>query len=256
MPISRRLFVTGTASAALFAACSDENERAHQAQMPEPTKTSPELPKASPSTSGPARFIQTGPRDSSRVALTFHGSGDPALTLKLLTIAKRLQAVITVFAVGQWLEQYPNMAQQILANGHELANHTYTHPALGTLERTQVATEIRRCSDVLTRQVGNNGIYFRASGIDRPTPLILEEAGTAGYPVAVGFDVDPHDYADPGAHAVITRVERGVRAGSIVSLHLGHLGTVEAFDRIVNIVRAKGLSPVSVRNLIDASSTT
>jgi peptidoglycan/xylan/chitin deacetylase (PgdA/CDA1 family) len=79
---------------------------------------------------------------------------------------------------------------------------------------------------------------------------MLEEAGAAGYAQVVGFDVDPHDYADPGAAAVAQRVADGIRPGSIVSLHLGHSGTVEAFDRMVTAIRARGLSPVVLGELL------
>lgn len=184
------------------------------------------------------------------MALTFHGSGDLRLTDALLAEARRLDVPITVFAVGRWLDENPAVAGRLVAAGHEVANHTYTHPALGQAGRAEVAREITGCRDVLLRQLGNNGRWFRPSGIDRATPLMLEEAGTAGYRQVVGFDVDPHDYADPGADAVVQRVAAGVRPGSIVSLHLGHAGTVEGFDRLVGAVRARGLSPVLLGDLL------
>jgi peptidoglycan/xylan/chitin deacetylase (PgdA/CDA1 family) len=204
-----------------------------------------------PPPGGPAGYIANGPRSSTRVALTFHGSGDPGLTDQILALAARLQAPITVFAVGQWLEQDPTMAGKILGAGHELANHTYTHPSLGRLGRAAVAQEIIKCRDVLVAQSRSTGAYFRPSGIEtRPADLILEEAGRAGYTTSVGFDVDPLDYTDPGASAIVSRVAAGLKPGSILSLHLGHTGTVAAFERIVNTIRNRGLSPALVRDVL------
>jgi len=58
------------------------------------------------------------------------------------------------------------------------------------------------------------------------------------------------DYTDPGANAIVTRTTAGLRPGSIVSLHLGHAGTVAAFERIVGAIRAKGLSPSLVGDIL------
>jgi peptidoglycan/xylan/chitin deacetylase (PgdA/CDA1 family) len=184
------------------------------------------------------------------VALTFHGSGDLGLTNALLDQAKSLKAPVTIFAVGTWLAANPSIGQRILGDGNELANHTFTHPDLGSLTGSAVASEIRRCADVLTQVQGNNGRWFRPSGLDRPTPLILQQAGLAGYAVSVGYDVDPLDYEDPGSASVISRVKAGLQPGSIVSLHTGHAGTVQAFEPIVAAVQARGLRPVTVTQLL------
>jgi len=183
--------------------------------------------------------------------LTFHGSGDPGLTDQMLALAARLHAPITVFAVGQWLEQHPEISGKILSAGHELANHTYTHPSLGQLGRAAVAQEIAKCRDVLVSQSHSTGDYFRPSGVQsQPSALILEEAGKASYATSVGFDVDPLDYTDPGAPAIVSRVAAGLRPGSIVSLHLGHAGTVAAFEGVVGVIRGRGLVPALVRDLL------
>jgi peptidoglycan/xylan/chitin deacetylase (PgdA/CDA1 family) len=155
-----------------------------------------------------------------------------------------------VFAVGNWLAANPAIGHRILGDGNELANHTYTHPDLGTLGASAVASEVSRCAQVLTQVQGNNGRWFRPSGLDRPTPLILQQAGAAGYATSVGYDVDPLDYEDPGASKVIARVQSGLQPGSIISLHTGHAGTVQAFGPIVAAVRARGLRPVTVSQLL------
>jgi len=200
---------------------------------------------------GPAAAIYNGPRTSDGVALTFHGSGDVALTDQLLAEAARLQAPITVFAVGRWLDGNPAVAGRILAAGHELENHTYTHPTLAGASASVVSNEVTRCRDVLAAQTGSAGRYFRPSGMEpRYPPLVLDQAGSAGYGVVCGFDVDPLDYQDPGAAAIVSRVRAAVKPGSIVSLHLGHPGTVTAFPTVVADIRARGLRPVLVRDLL------
>ncbi|HUQ62440.1 MAG TPA: polysaccharide deacetylase family protein [Acidimicrobiales bacterium] len=256
MTISRRSVLLGALSATLVAAC----DPARRGRAGAPSTAAPSLPPA-PSTTqptttavtaapaGPARFIKSGP-DRNQIALTFHGSGDPTLAARLLDEARRSGAPITVFAVGQWLVENPTMAQTLETAGHELANHTYTHPALRSVSRSTLVSEITRCRDVLQQETGSTGRWFRPSGTDEPTQAMLEEAGAAGYSVVVGYDVDPLDYQDPGAAAIVERVGAGLHPGAVVSLHTGHAGTVTAFGPIVADIRRAGFQPVLLRDLL------
>jgi len=254
MTLSRRSLLLGAGSAAVLAAC------AKAAQKADPSSSTTSSPSTSPAAApppvaaavpkGPARFVRSGPTGSRQVALTFHGAGDVGVVNALLGAAGQARVPITVFAVGQWLDTNPSMADRLRADGHELANHTYTHPSLGRLGQPAVAGEITRCRDVLSRLTGSGGRWFRPSGIETPTQLMLDEAGAAGYATVVGYDVDPLDYTDPGAAAVIRATTAGLHPGAIISLHTGHTGTVQAFAPIVAAITAAGLKPVLVSDLL------
>jgi peptidoglycan/xylan/chitin deacetylase (PgdA/CDA1 family) len=219
---------------------------------PGPTTAPPTTPPPAASTApaGPARFVDAGPRDRPQVALTFHASGDVGLAQQLLDVLAQHSTFVTVFVVGQWLEQNPTMAKAIEAAGHELGNHTYTHPALGQVPRSSVAQEIAGCAKVLTAVTGNPGRWFRPSGIAVPTATILAEAGRAGYGVSVGYDVDSLDFEDPGSKAVIANTMAAVKPGSIVSLHFGHSGTVQAMPTLLARLASAGLKPVTLSELL------
>ena len=197
-----------------------------------------------------ASFIARGSDKSSQVALTFHGAGDPALTRRVLEITKKTKAPITVFAVGNWVEANHTLIRGLADAGHELANHTYSHPALRRLGRNAVAQEIAKGAAALKAANGTIGTYFRPSGTPTPTDLMLQEAAKVGYATVVGYNVDPRDYQDPGSAAVVSRTLSGAKAGSIISLHLGHVGTVDALEKIVGGLRNKGLEPVTVSTLL------
>jgi peptidoglycan/xylan/chitin deacetylase (PgdA/CDA1 family) len=185
------------------------------------------------------------------VALTFHGAGEPALTIRALEALRAGGAHVTVLAVGTWLEAHPDLAGQLTGDGHELGNHTYTHPTLPDLGAEAVRREIDGCRDVLIAMAGTPGRWFRPSGTPRATPLIRRVAAASGYPVCVAYDVDPLDYTDPGPVLVRSRVAAAVRPGSIVSLHLGHAGTVAALPGILADLRTRGLAAVTVSTLVD-----
>lgn len=163
---------------------------------------------------------------------------------------QRAGARITVLAVGSWLEANPAMARRILDGGHELGNHTLTHPPLRRLDAAACYGEIDGCARVLQQLTGTRGRWFRPSGTPHATPLIAAQAGRAGYRTSLSYDVDPRDYADPGAAAVRDRTLAAVRPGSIVSLHLGHAGTVAALPGIIDGLRSQGLRAVTVGALL------
>ena len=159
MSVSRRGFLAAAAGVVLGACAAGRRTTAARptsTSAPSGNGTSAGTPttaatRRAPSVShagGPAELIVAGSRTASAVALTFHGSGELRLTDALLAEARRLDVPITVFAVGRWLDENPGVAARLVAAGHEVANHTYTHPALGKVGRATVAQEITGCRDV------------------------------------------------------------------------------------------------------------
>ena len=184
------------------------------------------------------------------MALTFHGAGDRSLAEQILRDCAEHDARITVFAVGQWLAGAPSLGRQILAAGHELGNHTWSHQQMPSLSARVADDEIRRGADALRKATGTVGWWFRPSGTPRSTATIRAAASLSGYQRCVSYDVDPQDYLDPGAGLVLSRTLEQVRPGSIVSLHLGHAGTVQALSKILAGLSAKGLVPVTLSQLL------
>jgi len=265
--ISRRAFLEAGALAALgavVAACGGDDGRASSATTAAPTAP-PTAPSSSPATSppttppataatGPAKFVDAGPTTKARVALTFHTDGDLALAQQYLDVLAQHDVHVTCFIVGKWLDANPTWATKLTAAGHELANHTYNHLTFDQLPAAQMTDEIVRCRDLLVRLTGKPGKYFRPSGTDdgttTPPAAVLQAAGGAGYGTVLGFDVDPLDYSDPGAAAVTQRTLAAVKAGSVVSLHFNHAGTLAALPGILDGLAQKNLTPVTASELL------
>jgi len=179
-----------------------------------------------------------------------HGQGPASLTEQVLAHCRAAGASITVFAVGAWLADDPSLGRAIVRAGHDLGNHTWSHQQMPSLDATTAEREVARGAAALTRAVGSPGWWFRPSGTPRSTPTIRAAALASGYRRCVSYDVDPEDYRDPGAALVRSRTRRQVRPGSIVSLHLGHPGTVEALPGILSDLSSSGLRPVSLTTLL------
>jgi peptidoglycan/xylan/chitin deacetylase (PgdA/CDA1 family) len=267
--VSRRTFLGAvTVTAVSATACSpDETPGAaggssSAAASPAGTATgspaapSPTISSTSPSPSragAPGADLLHGPRSTPAVALTFHGAGDPALTTRALRIAAEHDAGLTVLAVGSWLADNRRLATAILDGGHDLGNHTWSHLPMRQLSSAQAHREVARAADLLTSLTGSGGSWFRQSGTPRSTATIRAAAAASGYDRCLAYDVDPLDYTDPGAARVRANVRKAVGKGSIVSLHLGHQGTITALPAILDDLARRGLKAVTVTHLLKGS---
>jgi peptidoglycan/xylan/chitin deacetylase (PgdA/CDA1 family) len=120
------------------------------------------------------------------------------------------------------------------------------------LPAAQIRTEVDRAAAELDALTGSPGRWFRPSGTPRSTPAIRAAAVAAGYGACLGYDVDPLDYTDPGPGSIVASLARQVRPGSIVSLHLGHPGTVAALPAVLAHMHDRGLVAVTASELLRA----
>jgi peptidoglycan/xylan/chitin deacetylase (PgdA/CDA1 family) len=194
--------------------------------------------------------ITHGPRDHPRIALTFHGQGDPEIATALLTEAEKHGAHVTVLAVGTWLDTHPGMARRILDGGHDLGNHTLRHLDINAMSEAEADAEIRGCAQRLRRLTGSIGTWFRPSRTAHASPLVERLARGAGYPHVLSYDVDPLDFTSPGAPAVTRRISGEIRNGSVVSLHFGYADTVAALPAVLEDLNRRGLHAVTTTELL------
>ncbi|MFF9394999.1 polysaccharide deacetylase family protein [Streptomyces griseoluteus] len=194
--------------------------------------------------------ITHGPRTRPRVALTFHGQGDPHLAESLLSTAEQRGARLTVLAVGTWLDEHPALARRILDGGHDLGNHTQRHVAVNDMAEPEARREITDCAERLKRLTGSIGTWFRPSRSPTASPLVAGLARAAGYPHVLSYDVDSLDYTRPGADAITRNVLADVRAGSVVSLHFGYPDTVAALPAVLHELDRRQLRAVTTTELL------
>ncbi|WP_217568354.1 polysaccharide deacetylase family protein [Streptomyces sp. GbtcB7] len=263
VPDRRAALRSGVALAAgtLAAGCSTTGVVAHPVAVSRTAVSPSANPSANPSAKpaaapAPRRFPQQpaeithGPRDRPRVALTFHGQGDPAVAKAVLGEAEKAGARVTVLAVGSWLEEHPDIARRILDGGHDLGNHTLRHLAINAMSEADAEAEIRGCADRLRRLTGSIGTWFRPSRTPTASALVAGVARRVGYPHVLSYDVDSLDYTSPGAPAVTRQVIGGVRDGSVVSLHFGYADTVAALPAVLEELGRRGLRAVTTTELL------
>lgn len=246
--LSRRAFLAAVPVLAAGAcAASPPAVPAPAPGAPPAPSTTAAAPAATPF-AGTATELVSATSGRPEVALTFHGAGDLDLATKILTGFADRGAAVTVLAIGTWLQQSPDAAKIVADHGHELGNHTWSHPDLTTLDTAGVRAEIERCRDRLAALTGSPGDFFRPSAAQHATKEVLRLAGAAGYEHVLSYDVDSRDFTDPGAAAIRRNVRKAV-AGDVVSMHLGHPGTLEALPGLLDDLAARGLKPVTAGRL-------
>jgi peptidoglycan/xylan/chitin deacetylase (PgdA/CDA1 family) len=245
--------VTALTVGAVVSACDAPPGRQPPATPTTPRSTAPRHttgePSAIPLPVLPDE-VSHGRRDRNNVALTFHGQGEPGIVVRLLDEIAKENARVTVLAVGTWLAAQPQLAHRILDAGHELGNHTQHHAAIAHMTAPQVHAEISDCAEALKRITGSIGRWFRPSQTQHATDLIKVAAADVGYPTCLSYDIDSLDYTDPGPTTVVDTTLKSIRAGSIVSLHFGHPGTVTAMAPLLQGLRRRGLTPVTMTELM------
>lgn len=273
-PSRRTLLTMGVgASAASLTACNSATAPATGSSTasgttapPSPTPTSTPTASATPASTpptpsptgpapkptiagGPGPDLTHGPRERNEVTLTFHSAGAADITrgVREALAAGGVQA--TFFAVGLWVRQDPSQVRSLHEDGHEIGNHTFNHLDLLGLGADTVRAEITRGREALAEAVGDPGWWFRPSGTSHSNETIRAVAAELGYGPCVGYDVDPEDFRDPGPDLVRSRTAAAVQPGSIVSLHLGHAGTVTALPGMLEDLASRGLRAVTLSTL-------
>jgi peptidoglycan/xylan/chitin deacetylase (PgdA/CDA1 family) len=153
------------------------------------------------------------------VWLTFDDGPDPQETPRVLALLARHRACATFFLIGRETEKNPGLVREILAGGHTIANHTYTHPAalFWAYLPSRFAREIDRCADVLAAVAGAPPQFFRGPVGWHP-PLLYQVLCRRGLQ-PVGWTARGLDYGDHHPSRVAGRLLRRLRPGAIFMLH-------------------------------------
>ncbi len=184
--------------------------------------------------------------DQRIVALTYDDGPNPPYTERLLNVLAKHNVKATFFMIGNRIETHPETVNRVIAEGHQIGNHTYNHPLLGFLPPFYVRREIER-TDVLLRQQRIIGeIVFRAPVLTRFLPVAWVLA--KGNRVHISCNVWSWDWTTQNPDRITKTVLKKTRPGSIIVLHDGkaenkqanRLGTIEATDRIITALKRDG----------------
>ncbi len=199
-----------------------------------------------------------GAGSAHQIAITFDDGPDPEWTPKVLDILKARNIKAAFFLVGVNAEHYPGLVRRIVAEGHEIGNHTYYHPNLALCWPEHIRVELNATQLLLETITGRATTLFRPPYAADTSPSRLSElmplqiAQDLGY-LNVLENIDPQDWAKPGADLIVQRVKQQRRDGNIILLHDAggdRAQTVEALPRILDYLHTRGDTVVSLSTLL------
>ncbi|KXH87227.1 polysaccharide deacetylase family protein [Sporosarcina sp. HYO08] len=187
--------------------------------------------------------IVDGPK---RVALTFDDGPDPKITTQILDILKKYEAPATFFMLGSRVEYYPEIAKLVQVAGHELGNHTWTHPDLRKLSVEKIQSEINQTTAIIEQETGQKVTAFRP-----PYGAINQTVRSqTSLPVAL-WDVDTLDWQHHNPTKILEIVKQQTKDGSIILMHDIHQSTADGLDAVLSFLQNEGYVFVTVSEILN-----
>lgn len=193
------------------------------------------------------------PNQEKLIALTFDDGPWPRATLQILDTLKKNNVKATFFWVGRMVQEYPAIAKQVVADGHAIANHTWSH-SYRRMNKAEAAREIEDTAEIIYETTGVKTLYFRPPGR-------VMDNGVVDYAlkknfVVVNWSNDPMDYRPLPAQKLVNHVVLKAKPGDIVLMHDGggsHTATVKAVPQIIAKLKKLGYKFVTVPELLEIS---
>lgn len=201
--------------------------------------------------------------EEDRVAITFDDGPDPEWTPRILDILKQRGVKAAFFIVGQEAERNPDLVRRIVAEGHEIGNHSFTHPNLAELPPSMIRLQLNATERLIESLTGRSTNLFRPPYNADSHPSKLEEllpisiAQSLGY-MTVLENIDPKDWEKPSADELLARVQTAQDQGNIILLHDGggdRSATIEALPAIIDYLRERGDRITGIGELLGMDST-
>jgi len=187
--------------------------------------------------------------DEPYIAMTFDDGPHATNTPKLLEMAAKRHIKLTFFVLGECVEQNPTVLRREVAEGHEIGNHSWSHPNLAKLSDEAVRSQLQKTEDIIVKTAGVKPKLMRPPYGELTKRQRIWVNHDFGYKVIL-WDVDPLDWKRPGPSVVARRIIAGTRSGSIILSHDIHPPTIEAMPQVFDALLTRGFKFVTVSELL------
>ena len=187
--------------------------------------------------------------DGPYIAMTFDDGPHVTNTAKLLDMAAKRHIKLTFFVLGECIEQNPEVLRREVAEGHEIGNHSWSHPNLAKLSDEGVRNQLQRTEDIIVKTTGMRPKLMRPPYGELTKRQRQWVNRDFAYKIIL-WDVDPLDWKRPGSSVVAQRIIAGARPGSIILSHDIHPPTIAAMPQVFDALLAKGFKFVTVSELL------
>jgi peptidoglycan/xylan/chitin deacetylase (PgdA/CDA1 family) len=232
---------------------TEDSQESSPSTVPTTSETTPSskestVTKPKTTTKPRTKPPKTTPKLKGAAAITFD-DGPGAHTARLLNALKQYNAKATFFVVGSKVSNNKALIQRMIDEGHEVANHSYSHPNFTKLSDAQVLSQIRKTSDAIAAITGEKPTLLRPpyGSFTRRITNLAEQEGLA----LVLWSPSPEDWKYRDVDYVYKYIIDNVKAGSTLLLHDIHKTTVDGFIKALPVLIERGLKLVTVSELVD-----
>lgn len=193
----------------------------------------------------PIYYVDT---DEKKIAISFDAAWGTDHTGNILDILDKYDIKTTFFLVDFWATKHPDMVKEIDKRGHEVQNHSTTHPKMTELSKEDMIKEVKTTEESIEKIIGKKSNLFRPPFGDYNDELIntLKEIGY----YTIQWDVDSLDWKELGVEPVVDKVTRNVKNGSIVLFHNNAKHVSEFLPLIIEKLQDEGYEIVPISELI------
>lgn len=183
-----------------------------------------------------------------KLSISFDAAWGRANTEGILDILDRYDVKTTFFLVGFWAEKHPDLVAELVERGHEIGNHSATHPHMNSLSEGQIREELRRCSDLVKSITGTPTTLFRPP-YGEYNDSVVRVSRQEGYE-CVQWNVDSLDWKNISSEDMVRRCTKNVNPGDIVLFHNDSKYILEALPAILEYYTQKGYKIIPVSQLL------
>ncbi|NLN15165.1 MAG: polysaccharide deacetylase family protein [Tissierellia bacterium] len=187
-------------------------------------------------------------RDDKKIAISFDAAYGDEYTQDILDILDKYNVKTTFFLVKFWVDKYPHQVVEIHKRGHEIGNHSATHPNMSTLSKEQMIEEIMTTHEAIYELTDEEPILFRPPFGDY-NDLLIKTCRELGY-YPIQWDIDSLDWKELGVQPVVDTVVRNVKSGSIVLFHNNAKYVREYLPLVIERLQEDGFEIVPISELI------
>ncbi|MGM0878468.1 MAG: polysaccharide deacetylase family protein [Bacillota bacterium] len=195
-------------------------------------------------------FVRNGNKHYKKIALTFDGGGDADGAKAILDVLKKHHITSTFFLTGQWVEKFLNLAKSIVNDGHEIGNHTYSHPDLTTLSRKDIINEVTLGQQIIKQVLGKDTKPLFRQPYGHGNKEVLRATKLAGFDYSIHWSLDTLDWKQPSVEFITQRILNNITNGDIILMHLGGRQTGSALEIAIPELKYRGFDLVTVTNLL------
>jgi len=193
--------------------------------------------------------VTKGSQTKKQVAITFDDGPNTEYTPQILKILKAHNATATFFCIGKQIKKYPKIAQQILAEGHIIGNHSYSHATnFGFFRKKRIVEELSKTDVLIEKITGSTNTLFRPPyGVTNPS---IAKAVKETKHTVIGWNVRSYDTVIKNPTKVLNRLKQRLSPGSIILLHDTHSRCPEIVERLLQFLESEGYKTVTIDTLL------